>query len=399
MSQGARGVGEEHGLVDAGAPRRLGEPRFLTASRQSEIEPRRAPAHPRARLRPETKDLKASALSRRPFISVLLPVRGESEELIECLASLARQTYPRSRFEILIADGSDRPVDPVIFPVGLDIHIYQNKLRTMSPGLNMLARQARGEHLAIVSAHTWLPDDYLDRMVATAHVTGAANVGARVRKVARSSWGRAIAAATSCPFGVGSSIQHHGAEVGPADSAFPGFIARLMFERLGGFNTALACNEDDEFNARVRAAGGLVWYDPGVEVMYRPRETPGGLFRQYFRYGRWKVAVARLGLPAYLRVHHAIPSLVVAGAVLGLVASVIWRPMSIPTAGAAITYGAIAIYTGRKMAAAHGASTWRTVLVFPVVHAAYGLGFIRGLLDRGLPDEGHNPTPQAQSRP
>jgi hypothetical protein len=90
---------------------------------------------------------------------------------------------------------------------------------------------------------------------------------------------------------------------------------------------------------------------------------------------------------------------VVAGAVLGLVASVIWRPMTIPTAGAAGAYCAIAIYTGRKMAAKHGASTWRTVLVFPVVHAAYGLGFIRGLLDRGLPDEGHNPTPQAQSGP
>ncbi|MGA3057056.1 MAG: hypothetical protein ABSE70_03300, partial [Candidatus Limnocylindrales bacterium] len=244
------------------------------------------------------------------------------------------------------------------------------------------------ERLAIVSAHSWLPDEYLDRVEATAHVTGAANVGARVRKVARSPWGRAIAAATSCPFGVGRSIQHHGAVVGPADSAFPGFIARLMFERLGGFNTALACNEDDEFNARVRAAGGLVWYDPGVEVAYRPRETLDGLYRQHFRYGRWKVAVARLGLPNYLRVHHTIPSLAVAGAVIGPLASLIWHPLIIPTLGAVLAYCAIAAYEGRKMAAEHGASAWRTALVFPVIHAAYGLGFIRGLLDRGLPREG-----------
>ncbi len=270
---GAGSVGENQPRLDPDARRGPAEPRSRTAAPPAEAAARRAPARPRARLAPETRDAKASTLSRRPFISVLLPVRGESEELIECLASLARQTYPRSRFEILIADGSDRPVDPVIFPEGLDIHVYQNRVKTMSPGLNLLARQARGERLAIVSAHTWLPDDYLERMVATAHVTGAANVGARVRKVARSPWGRAIAAATSCPFGVGSSVQHHGAEVGPADSAFPGFIARLMFERLGGFNTELACNEDDEFNARVRAAGGLVWYDPGVEVSYRPRET------------------------------------------------------------------------------------------------------------------------------
>jgi hypothetical protein len=172
-----------------------------------------------------------------------------------------------------------------------------------------------------------------------------------------------------------------------------------MFERLGGFNAALACNEDDEFNARVRAAGGLVWYDPGVEVAYRPRETLDGLYRQHFRYGRWKVAVARLGLPNYLRVHHTIPSLVVAGAVVGPLASLIWHPLIIPTVGAALTYCAIAAYEGRKMAAEHGASAWRTALVFPVVHAGYGLGFIRGLLDRGLPDEGSRARTQAQTRP
>jgi GT2 family glycosyltransferase len=324
----------------------------------------------------------------RPFISVLLPVRGESRELTECLSSLARQSYPRDRFEVLIADGSDRAIDPAILPGGVDVHVYPNEARVMSPGLNMVAGHARGEYLAIVSAHSYLPDGYFERMVATANATGAANVGTRVRKVATSPWGRAIAAATSSPFGVGSSIQHHGAEAGPADSAFPGFIARPMFEKLGGFNAALACNEDDEFNARVRAAGGLVWYDPAVEVAYRPRETPIGLFRQHFRYGRWKVAVARLGVPGYLRARHAIPSLVVVGAVAGPLGSIIWHPLAIPVAAAAACYVALAIVEGRRMGSRYGAATWRTAVAFPVVHAGYGLGFLRGILDRGLPREG-----------
>jgi succinoglycan biosynthesis protein ExoA len=323
-----------------------------------------------------------------PFVSVLLPVRGESHELAECLASLARQTYPRDRFEVLIADASDRPIDPAILPHGIDVHVYPNEARVMSPGLNMAAGHARGEYLAIVSAHSYLPDAYFERMLATARATGAANVGTRVRKVAGSAWGLAIAAATSSPFGVGSSIQHHGAEAGPADSAFPGFIARPMFEKLGGFNAALACNEDDEFNARVRAAGGLVWYEPAVTVAYRPRETLLGLYRQHFRYGRWKVAVARLGVPGYLRPRHAIPSLVVVGAVGGPLLSVLWRPFAIPTALAALAYLALALVEGRRMGRRHGAATWRTALVFPVVHAGYGIGFLRGLLDRGLPREG-----------
>ncbi|MGA3058016.1 MAG: glycosyltransferase, partial [Candidatus Limnocylindrales bacterium] len=122
----------------------------MTAAGSSAERVRRVPVHPYVRLGPKTQDTKTSASSRRPFISVLLPVRDESEELIECLASLARQTYPRSRFEILVADGSDTPIDPVIFPVGLDVKVYPNKARLMSPGLNMIARQARGERLAIV---------------------------------------------------------------------------------------------------------------------------------------------------------------------------------------------------------------------------------------------------------
>lgn len=335
----------------------------------------------------------------QPFISVLLPVRGESDELAECLASLARQTYPRDHFEVLIADASEKPIDPSILPNGLDVHAYPNPAQVMSPGLNMLASHARGDYLAIVSAHSYLPDGYFERLVATARATGAANVGTRVLKVARSPWGRAIAAATSSPFGVGSSIQHHGTAAGPADSAFPGFIARATFEKLAGFNPDLACNEDDEFNARVRAGGGLVWYEPAVEVAYRPRETMLGLFRQHYRYGRWKVAVARLGIPGYLRPRHAIPSLVVVGAVVGPLLAVVWRPFAIPTAAAAIAYCALAGFEGRRMSRGYGAGALRTALVFPVVHAGYGIGFLRGLLDRGLPVEGRrrNAEPPARS--
>jgi cellulose synthase/poly-beta-1,6-N-acetylglucosamine synthase-like glycosyltransferase len=335
----------------------------------------------------ETGRVTVADLTAQPFISVLLPVRGESGEFVECLASLAKQTYPRDRFELLIADASDTPIDPSILPAGLSGHIYPNPARVMSPGLNMLAGHAQGEYLAIVSAHSYLPDGYFERMIATARATGAANVGTRVLKVARSKWGRAIAAATSSPFGVGSSVQHHSLTAGPADSAFPGFIDRAMFDKVGGFNAALACNEDDEFNARLRAAGGIVWYEPAVEVAYRPRETLRGLFRQQFRYGRWKVAVARLGVPDYLRIRHAIPSLVVVGAVLGPIASVIWLPLAIPTGLAGLAYCGLALIEGRRMSRGYQASWLRTAVVFPVAHAGYGLGFLRGLLDRGLPRE------------
>jgi GT2 family glycosyltransferase len=323
-----------------------------------------------------------------PLISVLIAVRGESSELVECLASLSTQTYPHDRFEVLLAAASDRPIDPASLPRDIDVHVYPNPALFMGPGVNMVAGHARGDYVAIPSAHSSMPPDYLERMVATILATGATNVGTRIRKVAHSAWGRAIAAATSSPFGVGSSVQHHGTKAGPAESAFPTFMPRDRFLGLGGFDARLSYNQDDDFNARLRAAGGVVWYEPAVEVVYHPRETLRTLFRQQFRYGRWKVAVARLGVPGYLRPRHAIPSLVVVGAVAGPTASILWHPLAIPTAVAAAAYCALAVVEGRRMSPAYGSATWRTALVFPVVHAGYGLGFLRGLLDRRLPAEG-----------
>jgi succinoglycan biosynthesis protein ExoA len=325
---------------------------------------------------------------RWPFISVLIPVRGETEEFVECLGSLSRQTYPHDRFEVLVADASAVPIDAAIMPGDLDAYRYPNPGRTKSRGINMLASYSRGDYLAFVDAHSWVPDDYLERMVAVSGTIGAANVGTKYRKIGRGPWGRAVAAATTSPLGVGASVQHYGDKPCATDSAFPGFVSRATFDRVGGLNGDLACNEDDEFNARVRAAGGLIWYDPSFEVTYRPRETVSGVFRQHYRYGRWKIAVARLGVPDYLRLRHAVPSLVVAGAVAGPVLSLVWLPFAIPTALAAAAYCGLAIEEGRRMGRRNGANALRTAAVFPIVHAGYGLGFLRGLLDQGLPNEG-----------
>src|SRR5258708_11398076 len=45
--------------------------------------------------------------------------------------------------------------------------------------------------------------------------------------------------------------------------------------------------------SRMRGGGGLIWFQPELRVAYRPRSTIAELAAQYFRYGRWRRAVAR----------------------------------------------------------------------------------------------------------
>lgn len=322
-----------------------------------------------------------------PFISVLLPVRNETDEFRACLESVAAQDYPPGRLEVIVADAGDEERDRGPLPPGLAIRVLPNPDRLMSRGLNLAAGHARGVYLAVVSAHSVLPAGYLRSISRIAEQTGADNVGGYVQKVGVGRWGRAIAAATSSPFAVGNATQHHGSGAGLADSAFPGFIRRSMFDRVGGFDVRLGCNEDDAFNARLREIGGRVWYDPTIAVVYRPRESLTGAFRQHFRYGRWKVAVARTGVRGYIRWRHIVPSVTVMGAIVLPLSSLLVPSLALGLGCLGIAYMTAAAVEAGRMARRHGAAAWRTFLVFPVIHAGYGLGFLRGLLDRGFPVE------------
>jgi glycosyltransferase involved in cell wall biosynthesis len=66
---------------------------------------------------------------RYPFISVIVPVFNDSESLQLCLAALARQSYPSSRYEAIVVDnGSDRPEQ-----VKALVELYQGVIYATEP--------------------------------------------------------------------------------------------------------------------------------------------------------------------------------------------------------------------------------------------------------------------------
>src|SRR4029453_4266751 len=50
-------------------------------------------------------------------------------------------------------------------------------------------------------------------------------------------------------------------------------------------------NQDDEFNLRLRRAGGEIMLDPDITVMYRPRGSISRAWRPEHEYAFWKVPV------------------------------------------------------------------------------------------------------------
>ena len=316
-----------------------------------------------------------------PGVSVLVPARDAAASLPAALRSVAAQDYA-GEMEVVVADGScDTATARAARAAFPGVRVVPNPGRTAAAGVNRALAAARHGVLVRLDARCALPAGYVRRAVATLAETGAANVGGRLAPWGRTAFERAVAHAMASRLGSGGARYRVGGPPGPVDTVPLGVFRRDALEAAGGFDETLARNEDYELNWRLRRAGLTVWFDPALEVCYRPRSAPGALARQYFDYGRWKRVVLRRH-PRALRARQAAP----AALVVGLAGSAVCALAGVVAADAAL-FAAAAAVPGAWLGAVTAAAGWRAwrrrsvaalAMAVPllIMHLAWGAGFL-----------------------
>ena len=152
--------------------------------------------------------------------------------------------------------------------------------------------------------------------------TGAVNVGGIMAASGITTFERAVAAAMRSKFGVGGASFHVGGNEGPAETVYLGVFLRSAIDEINGFDPHFVRAQDWELNYRLRERGGLVYFNPRLEVTYRPRPNLRALAKQYFEYGRWRREVAR-NHRGTINARYLAPPATLLGSVIGLVGSLI----------------------------------------------------------------------------
>jgi succinoglycan biosynthesis protein ExoA len=314
---------------------------------------------------------------------MVVPVRNEATHIDTCLAALVDQTYPANLVEILVVDGmsTDDTVSRVKRWIERDerVRLIENPARIMPSGLNLAIEASSADVIGVVSGHSTVRRDYIQRVIHTLRRTGAWCVGCGIRRRATTPRQRAIARATSSPIGVGDAVHNYAREAGWVESVFPGMWPRWVFERVGLFDPAMTYNEDNEFSYRIRMAGGRIWYEPSIMVDYVPRGSLRGAFQQYRRYARGRVAVFRKH-GGGLGWRHLVPPAWVAWLAVAPVVGLWWSQAWVLLAISVLAYLGIVLAAAARNRVA-GDSLPLTVASFAAIHAGYGLGIIQGLID------------------
>ena len=317
------------------------------------------------------------------MVSIVIPVLNEEKCLAGCLRSVLDQHYPADKLDVMVVDGmsTDRSREIVAQFAATHPHIrlMDNPRGIVPTALNIGIRNARGEVLLRVDGHCFLAPDYVRQCLNYLHRTGADNVGGPAWAVGEGYVGKAIALALGSPFGHGGSAFRYSQEEREVDSVFLGAFRRELFDRIGLYDEGLLCAEDYELNHRIRAMGGKVLLTPKIRVQYITRDSLIGFWRQYFRYGFWRMRVVRRH-PRALRLRHlgtaAFVAALIASGIAGLFSSsfalLFWAVVS--------SYVAASLLFSLLLARQRG---WRYFPILPVVfaclHLSWGVGFLWSL--------------------
>lgn len=338
-----------------------------------------------------------------PMVSVVIPVYNEERHIEACLASVLDQDYPIDRYEVIVADGRStdrtREIIEEIAARHPNVRLIDNPGRLQAAGLNRAILASIGTVIARQDGHAEWDRNHLQRCVDMLLSSGADNVGGRQDAVGEGDSGRAIACAMRSPFGVGGARFRYSEREEDMPTVFLGTFRRSAFERVGLFDEAYPPHEDYELNHRIRQSGGRIAYSPAIRTRYHVRDGLVAMARQYFRYGRGKVRVAR-GAPEVIRPYHlAAPTLVAAAAVMAPLAAVgRWRRLAeVGAAGYIVACVAASLPAGAGEPVAVRA---RIPATFMVMHLAWGAGFWAGVSEalRGVSTGGGAP-PRLPRRP
>jgi succinoglycan biosynthesis protein ExoA len=325
-----------------------------------------------------------------PQVSIIIPCYNEQNTIRLLLDALYQQTFPRAEMEIIIADGMSEDSTRDVIAAWqaenseLIVRVVDNPKRAIPSGVNRAIEAAEGAFIVRLDAHSMPNLDYVERSVNALKDGRGDNVGGawRIQPGGSGGMAKSIAVAAAHPLGVGGAQYRVGGQPQAVDTVPFGAFRKELFNRFGLYDESLLSNEDYEYNARIRKAGGVVWFDPKIQSVYFARSTFKDLARQYWRYGYWKFQMLRR-YPETIRWRQGLPPIFVLS-VLGLGLLAIWfgwaRWLLILEI---MIYGTILIFAGLQIAIRR--RDLRILAGVPlaifIMHFTWGLAFINSFVN------------------
>lgn len=225
-------------------------------------------------------------------VLVVIPVLNEAAHIEACVRSLMAGDARLADAAFVVADGgsTDRTRE-IVAELGAEfpnLRLLVNPKKLQSAAVNLAAREAgQGRRILVrCDAHAVYPAGYVMLVADSLGLRGVASVVVPMDAAGKTCFQKANAWIVDTPLGSGGSAHRGGRKSMFVDHGHHAGFDLNAFLQVGGYDETFSHNEDAEFDTRLRQAGGKIYLDADIRLVYLPRATMGSLARQYFNYGK-----------------------------------------------------------------------------------------------------------------
>ncbi|MGH9944940.1 MAG: glycosyltransferase [Pyrinomonadaceae bacterium] len=220
-------------------------------------------------------------------LSVIIPTHRRPRQLAACLEALARQDYPRDRFEVVVVDDGGHTPRGVVEPFAARLNLNFFAQTRTGPGLarNAGAGRAAGEFLVFTDDDCAPAPDWLRRLEARLAAEPERMIGGRtLNALPGNVCSTASQTLIDYLYGYYNSDPRAAAFFASNNIA----LSARLFRELGGFipEFHLAAGEDRDLCSRWRTRGHEMTYAPEAVLGHAHPLTLGKFWQQHFNYGR-----------------------------------------------------------------------------------------------------------------
>jgi GT2 family glycosyltransferase len=221
-----------------------------------------------------------------PFISVIIPHYNDHDHLRHCLASLRRQTLPRERFEVIVADNNSAGGVRAVEQMARDVKVVHAPEQGAGPARNAGVALARGDVFAFIDSDCLADENWLREGISALdrfdYIGG--QVITKTGHPSETTPAEAVEAVFA--FNFKKYIEKDG---------FAGtgnlFVPRAVFHHVGGFRAGVS--EDIDWCRRANTLGYRLGYAERAIVFHSARREWRELRRKWDRILTETIALAR----------------------------------------------------------------------------------------------------------
>ena len=318
-----------------------------------------------------------------PFVSLIIPTLNEEKYLEQTILSLLSNDYPSNKFEILLIDGLSKDNTLVIAQrlakKFSNIRLMSNPKIYQSAALNIGIRESKGDFIIRADAHAIYDKNYIRSTIDLLQKNEYSNVGPVQVSIGRTLVEKAIAKAMNSKIGMGNAkYRLDKREVFEVKSVWLGAWKKETLIKINGFNENLPISEDFDLNYRLRRSGSKIAASNSIKAMYLVRKSLKGLFKQFYKYGFWKIKFL-MTYPEEFQLRWLAPPILVFALFFSilLVKFISWS-IFLPIAYIFILFLITFYFMIKSNSFKDLISSVILCLVFPVIHISWGVGFLYG---------------------